>query len=145
MYCRNCGTVVPGNEELCEACRMEQLIQKSQAPKLDMSRESRGAAIVSIILGSIGLLLSIIVYAVMLSVGGGGLLLFVFACGLVCTVFSIINGVRGISAFKRAGRMNAIRPVASLVCGIIGLNIACVSGIYWLLAFMVSVVLQSGI
>lgn len=130
MYCRNCGTVVPGNEELCEACRMEQIIQRSQTPRPDMSKEGRGAAIAAVILSAIGLILSIAAL-VTLPITGSGAILFLFASGLACAVISIINGIRGISAFRLAGRKNAVRPVASLVCGIVSLNLNAVALIYW--------------
>ena len=134
MYCRNCGTVVPGNEELCEACRMEQLIHKTQAPRLDMSGECRGSAILSIVMGIIGLIFAVITMVVVplsYNYAAAGALVII---AIACTVVGIINGISGISAFKRAGQMDAIRPDASLICGIIGLVTSCISAIYVLIA-----------
>jgi len=61
------------------------------------------------------------------SVGGA---VFVGLACLACTVLGIINGIRGIVAFRRACRAKASKPIASLVCGIVGLEIAAVTLIY---------------
>jgi len=135
MYCRNCGTVVNGNEELCEACRMEQIIHKSETPRIDMSGECRGAAITSAALGFGSLFLAIGAFASIAARSGmvTGLLLI---GALACIVIAILLGIKGISAFRRAGLHNAIRPIASLVCGIIGVSLAGFSAIYWFFALV---------
>lgn len=146
MYCRNCGTVVPGYEELCEACRMEMIIQQHKEPQLDMSREKRGIAIASIIVGTVGYLVPFIVlFGVIAGIGSSSyyrrglpdgmgvvaVLMSIIAIG--CQIFSIIGGAQGIAAFRRAGKMNARRPIASLICGIIGLSDACIFLLYWII------------
>ncbi|MBE5804361.1 MAG: hypothetical protein E7316_07610 [Clostridiales bacterium] len=136
MYCRNCGTVVPGNEDLCEACRMEQIIQKDQsAPRPDMSGECRGAAICSAILSFVGLILSIVALALAMEELVGGFV-FITMAGLACSVIALINGIRGISAFTRAGRLGATRPIASLICGIIGVSVTAFALLYWFIAII---------
>lgn len=146
MYCRNCGTVVPGYEELCEACRMEMIIHRQKEPQLDMSREKRGVAIASIIVGVVGYLVPFIVlfgvlagmsnsytYRRGLPEGMGVVAILMSILAIGCQIFGIIGGAQGIAAFRRAGRMNARRPIASLICGIIGLADACIFLLYWVI------------
>lgn len=132
MYCRKCGVEVPNNEELCEACRMEQIIIDTNAPRLDMSHEARGAAITSTILSIVGFIMVFVTLATA-AVGNGGVTAFVSMLTLGCFVISLILGFNGISAFRRAGRENADRPVASLVCGIIGVATTSFGILYYLI------------
>ena len=131
MYCRNCGAYVPGNEALCEACRMELVIQQPREVQMDLSAEGRGIAIASIIVGFVGGFLGglITMVTAMLEAVPVAILMGLVTVG--CLVFGIIGGAKGISAFRYAGRMNARRPIASLICGIIGLATSCFFLLYW--------------
>lgn len=131
MYCRQCGAFVPGYEELCEACRMEMVIQDRKEVQMDLSREGRGIAIASIIVGFVGGFVGGLIAMV---TGMLGVMPVAVLMGLVtvgCLVFGIIGGAKGISAFRYACRMNARRPIASLICGIIGLATSCFFLLYW--------------
>lgn len=131
MYCSKCGKVTYGNNELCESCQ-QAAGQTAVAPRLDMSGEGRGAAIGSIVLGIAGIILMAIAFACAAGNSVGGAVFFILG-SLACLVLGIINGARGIKAFRRAGAMNATRPIASLICGIIGLCTAAIALIYWVI------------
>lgn len=133
MYCRNCGVEVPNNEELCEACRMEQIISETNAPRVDMSHECRGAAITSAVLSIVGLVMVGIMAG--LRAFGSVLVGALFSMTtLGCLIICLILGIRGISAFRRAASVDAARPVASLVCGIIGVVTTGFGMLYYLIA-----------
>lgn len=134
MYCRNCGTVVPGNEEYCEACRMEQLIHKAGSPSRDMSHEGRGQAIASLCMSAVGFFSTTTIITQIAEAGGlAPILAAILSVGVVVgIILSLVFGIRGIAAFGRAARYNAQRPVASLVCGVIGVVLACITLCYLL-------------
>ena len=131
MYCRQCGAFVPGYEELCEACRMETVIQQHKEVQMDLSSEGRGIAIASIIVGFVGGFLGglLTMISAMFEIAPVAVLMGLVTVG--CLVFGIIGGAKGISAFRYACRMNARRPIASLICGIIGLATSCFFLLYW--------------
>lgn len=136
MYCRKCGVEVPNNEEICEACRMEQIIIETNAPRLDMSHEGRGAAITSTILSIVGFIMIFVMLGTAATARSGGTPVLVSLLTLGCIIISLLLGINGISAFRRAGRENADRPVASLVCGIIGVVTSGVDIFFYLIVVL---------
>ena len=117
---------------------MERLIHKTEMPQIDMSHEARGSAVASVILSTVGLILMIVTLAVIHMQRATATFVAMFACA--CTAIGIIKGISGISAFKRAGEMDAKRPVASLVCGIVGVVTAGFSCLYFLLVVVAMII-----
>ncbi|MCQ2437255.1 MAG: hypothetical protein MJ099_02525 [Clostridia bacterium] len=154
MYCRKCGTFIPGSGELCEKCSVEENLypaqtigsaQDSYVAGIDMSREGRGVSIIGMVAPIVSIILTSSIFGGLLGYavsryyfrpGFGTVLLLILLFALLgVEILSIIFAVKGIGAFRRACRMNASsKPVASLVMSIIGLNVDVVAIIYSLIA-----------
>ncbi|MCQ2437257.1 MAG: hypothetical protein MJ099_02535 [Clostridia bacterium] len=155
MYCRKCGTFIPGTGELCEKCSVEEnlypaqttdTIQDRYAHSIDMSRAGRGVALIGLVAPIVSLIMTLIIFGALIAYaaghyyyfrpGFGTVLLLILLFGFLgVEILSIIFAAKGIGAFRRACRMDASKkPVASLVMSIIGLNVDVVAIIYSLVA-----------
>lgn len=142
MYCRNCGTVVFNDEDLCESCRIEQAIYAPQPTRIDMSKECRGAAIASAAVGVLGIIVSMTLMSVSVFCGDV-LLVLLILLSAGAAAMAIIQGVRGIKAFRKACRINADRPIASLICGIVGVSAGGLTVLYTILGLALAIVNRS--
>lgn len=137
MYCRYCGAKLEDGADMCDACYEKKYGKITPAEsRLDMSQEGRGAAIASIVLAVVGLF-SMLIGIALIASEIYGLVVFLGLVSLATTVVSVIMSVRGIKAFIKACKEKAVKPIASLVCGIVGLNFSVVSVIYWIVIFIV--------
>ena len=133
-YCRKCGKQIETNEELCEDCRNEEIIFGDYNSCYDYTKEENsgrmngfGKALASCILGSVALsvlsvILNLLVYVIESNQRGSNLVgivvLSFFMMGAV--VISLIFGMNSIKTFKANIKEGKAKPIATLVCGIVG-------------------------
>ena len=144
MYCRNCGKEIGPNETLCTDCRIEEILnakapaqpQPAPAPvQTGSKKEGFGGALTSTILGAVAFFISCYAFGLVLGImlemnAGYGSYIpeYIMSQGIILTVISLgmgvpslILGILGMKTFFRAKNEGRIKPVPTLVCGIIGL------------------------
>lgn len=153
-YCRKCGKEIEQDTGLCEDCRNNELIfeEYEQEPatinevnELETKQREQsngrmfgfGKALVSTIVGVVSVVFAYIatVFVLLDEQGVAGY--------AVCLTFSIIGaiislalGIISIMAFIRKKKEGAPKPIATLVCGIVGCVMAATAGSLWLTSFV---------
>lgn len=136
-YCRNCGKEIDSNEELCETCRNRALILDEGISSVDTTKKQNGGhmdgfvfALWSCILGTLSVFFSYFIILFPL----------ISIIMIAQIVISIVFGVRSINQFVENKRLGKTKPIATLVCGIVG----CVSsGIAIFISFIMIFTLLS--
>ncbi len=149
-YCRKCGKEIEQDTGLCEDCRNRELIFEEyeqepvaidEANKFETEQPAQssgrmfgfGKALASAIVGVVSVAFAYIATALAL-LGEEG----VAGCA-VCLTFSIVGaivsltfGIISIKTFIQKKNEGEIKPIATLVCGIVGCAMTATAGVWWL-------------
>lgn len=145
-YCKRCGKFVQTEGDLCEDCRNSELIfgefPTTGAPVAPADPGTRmdgfPKALVSVILGVVSFIFAIVTYVLMSAFIAGGLgVAFPIIFGILTVggiVVSVIFGVKSIVKFVDSKRRGKVKPIATLVCGIVGCASSALAVLYLFLA-----------
>ena len=161
MYCRKCGKYIYNSDAMyCEDCEeMDSFFGESKnaeetpsytyqrpsynpaptrvepvysAPKGNR-KEGFGRALASTILSTISFVLAAAAYVYVLDTSMIGTAVILFILALASAIPSLVMGIKSINCFKAACREGRVKPVATLVLGIVGLSMSAFSLLYiWL-------------
>lgn len=157
MYCSKCGKQIDYNALVCKECENAEMISVETEPKpyvqpiIGNRKEGFRHALISTIVGSITFFLSLIalsVASVALEEYANSLFYNNFHKGIstVSTVLAflciggaipaLILGIMSIRCFICAKNEGRAKPVATLVCGIVGVVMSALTFFYALLSFL---------
>lgn len=157
MYCRKCGKEIFYDAPICKECEEaelffnfnEQPINFQQEPVGDR-KEGFGKALTATILGVIAVFISAIAFGVVTalieqytanyyydttaigSIVAVGVVFSLIAVGL--SIPSLILGIKSIKVFKLAVNEGRVKPIATLVLGIVGVATSALAFLYVLLS-----------
>lgn len=157
MYCRKCGKEIFYESPICKECEEaelffnfnEQPINFQQEPVGDR-KEGFGKALTATILGAIAVFISAIAFGVVTalieqytanyyydttaigSIVAVGVVFSLIATGLA--IPALILGIKSIKVFKLAVNEGRVKPIATLVLGIVGVATSALAFLYVLLS-----------
>ena len=166
MYCRKCGKQIDYDAPICKECEETEIyfgnpetdtqpiaetkFEEKPAPQ-GSRKEGFGGALTATILGSISFIISIIAMslasvAIELSLyyDVTGLVIFTIVFTVIslgCAIPSMILGIKGIRCFIKAKNQGKIKPVATLVLGIVGLVSSAMTILYALLTLLMCLII----
>lgn len=129
MYCTKCGKEIEGNAVLCDDCLNAELVfeeensQSVQSAPVEEPKEGDRMlgfkkALLSTILGGVSFLFADLSFS---------LLKVIAACGVFCglsvalAIPSLVLGIQSVKVFIKAREENKVKPIATLVCGLVGI------------------------
>ena len=147
MYCRKCGKEIDYDAEYCLECegREKEVVQpvyyeQPQQPQASVSEpngpgrtEGIGRAITASVLSVVAFMLSAIAIGVIYDSVGACIVMFI--ASIPFAIVSMVNGSKSIKVFQNAVTNRYPKPVATLVCGIVGLSIGAFALTYAFLGF----------
>lgn len=152
MYCRKCGKQIDYDAPICNECRtaenvFDALSNNGFSQPIGDRKEGFGRSLTSTIIGGITFFLSLISMAIIsvalqeITYGyysGGSIVISIFlsvSC-LGGAIPAMIFGIKSIRCFIVAKNDGRIKPIATLVCGIVGLVLSALTMFYVLLTFL---------
>ena len=155
MYCRNCGKEIDYVAPICKECEeKERLLRglaasKAQAEKPAQTgdrKEGFSKALASTIIGAVAFFISMVVMVMLLAAAEEFQYYDVSGITTTCTVLSVLTlggsipalifGIKSIKCFINAKNEGRIKPIPTLVCGIVGVVLSGLTILYSLLAFV---------
>ena len=124
MFCRKCGKQIDYDAPICKECEEAEKAFLSSTPTsltepVGDKREGFGGALTATIFGSIAAFIAMIAFGLMEQEEGISFILTFVVIAL--SIPALILGIKGMKCFFRAKNAGRIKPIATLVCGIIGL------------------------
>lgn len=157
MYCRKCGKQIDYDAPICNECRDAEIFfgdssNKDFSQPIGDRKEGFGQALASTIIGAITFFISLIAMTIITIAieeitygynGGGsiGISIFLAVSCLGGAIPAMIFGIKSIKCFIAAKRDGRIKPIATLVCGIVGLVLSALTIFYVLLTFLMCAVI----
>lgn len=142
MFCNKCGKIINEGETLCEDCKYTCTVEIESAPKPSRITGLK-KSIISAAFGETALMLAIIAMALCLLNQITAFVLSLIACALI--TFSVIYGVQSIKCFVFAKNNGHPKPIATLICGILGPVFSVASLYYLILTFLICVLQMESI
>lgn len=145
MYCRKCGKQIDYDEPICNECREAEIffddsVNNDFSQPVGDPKEGFGLALASTIIGAITLFIIITAITIITDILVGtiynvsaGISSIISTLCLGGAIPALIFGIKSIKCFIAAKRDGRIKPVATLVCGIIGLVLSALAMFYVLL------------
>lgn len=141
MYCRKCGKQLPGEQTLCDECKLKEIGAKPEQANTNRMY-GFAKALIGMLLGIVGDVLSAIACSVVsiayltALIGGNAYYHFTVLINTVwgLTILSIpllivamVFGVQSIKAYSRIQQQGGVKPIPTLVLGIIAVVAAALS------------------
>lgn len=155
MYCRKCGKQIDYDALICKECENAEMFFGGTEPETYVQpvtdrKEGFGRALTATIVGSISFFLSLIAMSIATvalegyangsyyGYSGGGISAASIILSFLClggAIPSLILGIKSIKCFICAKNEGLVKPVPTLVCGIIGVVMSAMTFVYVLLTF----------
>lgn len=159
-YCRKCGK--PTNEApdgLCDNCRNAELIfgdgTFTEKPVEGSRMDGFPKALTSVIVSVVSFIIVLVIYVTVYSAAYMKLLDYTgvpltsllndteialivvgYVCALGGVILSVVFGAMSIAKFVDSKRKGKVKPIATLVCGIVGLAVSATTALYMFLTII---------
>lgn len=126
MYCKKCGKYIDYNASLCHECQdAEILFSKPQTMETPVYKGSRmdgfGPALTATILSFFGFVFSYAAFMFIEMSASGAKLIILVLLALGLGIPAIVLGAKSISLFKENSSAGMVKPIPTLILGIVGL------------------------